>query len=118
MQDIRELTRLETRQRFLAEAGARLSTSLDVETTVRELVRLAVPGLADWAFYNVHDEGSEILRIVEVQHHDPERVAYIRAVEGRYPMRVDEPAGAAEALRTGQPQLLPHIADTLLQAVA
>src|SRR5438093_1037465 len=38
----------EAHSTFIAEAGTRLDTSLDFETTVRTLARLGIPQLADW----------------------------------------------------------------------
>jgi PAS domain S-box-containing protein len=105
VQDMREVTRLELRQRFLAEASARLSTSLDVEATIRELVRLAVPRLADWASFAVHDAGAAVLRTLEIRHHDPERLRFAFELERRFPARADDATGAARALRTGEPEL-------------
>jgi signal transduction histidine kinase/DNA-binding response OmpR family regulator len=60
----------EQRARFLAAAGERLSASLDVEGTLRELARLAVPTLADVCIVDIVDaDGS--LRRVDVTHADP-----------------------------------------------
>jgi PAS domain S-box-containing protein len=47
-QDATAQKRAEAAQRFLAEAGEALATSLDVEATLANIARLAVPRLADW----------------------------------------------------------------------
>jgi PAS domain S-box-containing protein len=118
VQDIRELARLELRQRFLADAGARLAASLDVEATIRELVRLAVPRLADWAAFTVQDAGAAALRTVEIRHRDPERLRFAHELERRYPARADDATGAALALRTGEPQLVADVTEESLAAWA
>ncbi len=46
--EVRDRTRAEQAVRFLAEAGAALSESLDYERTLAEVARLAVPFMADW----------------------------------------------------------------------
>src|SRR3712207_8909773 len=46
--DITERKEAERTQRFLAEAGALLSSSLDYRTTLASVARLTVPTLADW----------------------------------------------------------------------
>jgi DNA-binding NtrC family response regulator len=42
--------------RFLAEAGAELSSSLDYRATLAGVARLSVPHLADWFAVDVHEE--------------------------------------------------------------
>src|SRR5438093_11152460 len=46
--DISRRKRAEARLGLLVEAGAVLASSLDYETTLRNVVRLAVPFFADW----------------------------------------------------------------------
>lgn len=65
-----------TRLSFLAEASAALTTTLDVETTIRRIVGLAVPRLADWC--SVH------LTSADGEHLDVDR----RARSGRDPGHV------------------------------
>ena len=48
IEDITEVKRAEHAQRFLAQAGAVLASSLDYEQTLNRIARLAVPRLADW----------------------------------------------------------------------
>jgi PAS domain S-box-containing protein len=48
-QDATAQKRAEAVQRFLAEAGEALATSLDVEATLANIASLAVPRLADWS---------------------------------------------------------------------
>jgi PAS domain S-box-containing protein len=49
LRDVTHRKRAEAAQEFLAEAGALLASSLDYETTLRSVTRLALPRLADWA---------------------------------------------------------------------
>jgi PAS domain S-box-containing protein len=48
IEDVTAVKRAEARQRFLAEAGALLSSSLDREETLRAIASLVVPEVADW----------------------------------------------------------------------
>jgi hypothetical protein len=43
---------------FLAEAGTVLSSSLDYETTLTAVTRLAVPAIADWCAVNIVGEAA------------------------------------------------------------
>ena len=78
-----------SRQSFLAEASAILSSSLDYEETLASLARLCVPFLADWCAVDVLD-GSE-LRRVAVVHADPAKVEFARQLQERYPPNPDSP---------------------------
>jgi PAS domain S-box-containing protein len=102
---------------FLAEASTRLASSLDYEATLRQIVALAVPDIADWCAYTV-DGGDGTVRMVAVHHTDPDRAAFVRELARRYPIRADEPAGAARVLRTGEPELIEQIPDAVLEQVA
>ena len=52
------------------------------------------------------------------RHADRDKEAFIAESVRRYPIRADEPAGAARVLRTGEPELIPEVPDALLEAVA
>src|SRR5215204_5971509 len=52
-EDITERKRVEEAQRFLAEAGESLSSSLDYRATLARVARLAVPYLADWCVVDI-----------------------------------------------------------------
>ena len=94
----------ELRTRFLAEAGARLTASLDRETTLRTLARVAVPTLADWCVVFMAD-ADEAARPLEAAHRDPEKEAMVRRL-------VDAsgdgaaPGPVLDALRTREPVLV------------
>ena len=57
--DISDRKRGEASQRFLAEAGRVLAASLDYQTTVRTVARLAVPTLAESCLVHVVNEEGE-----------------------------------------------------------
>ncbi|HUG40381.1 MAG TPA: PAS domain S-box protein [Longimicrobiales bacterium] len=51
--------RAEDAQRFLAEAGRVLSSSLDLQTTLSRVSRLAVPTLGEWCFVHLFETGKD-----------------------------------------------------------
>jgi PAS domain S-box-containing protein len=59
--------RLLSEAQYLAEASATLSSSLDTETTLASLARLAVPAFADWCFVDLAQKDGTFKR-VEVAH--------------------------------------------------
>ncbi|HWE43890.1 MAG TPA: response regulator, partial [Gemmatimonadaceae bacterium] len=106
----------EQRARFLAAAGERLSASLDVEGTLRELARIAVPSLADLCVVDaVEPDGS--LRRVEVTHADP-ALAATAAILRSPPDVTRASALTRRAVETGQPVVYERIDDAVLHALA
>src|SRR3712207_6168712 len=71
--DITERKQREEAQRFLAEVGATLSSSLDYRTTLANVARLAVPRLADWCAVDIVEEDGPLERLA-VEHEDPQKV--------------------------------------------
>ncbi len=114
IEDITEVMRAERAQRFLAQAGAVLASSLSTEETLTRIAQLSVPRLADWCAVALPD-GSE-LRTVAVAHVDPEKVEFARGYQARYPTPVAANTGAAGVLREGVSQVVNGISDELLDA--
>lgn len=103
------------RLEFLAEAGAVLGGSLDVDETLQQLADLVVPRLADWCVIDLVDEGC-LLWPSAVAHADPQQVATVRALQGHYGYH--DPHGPGRVARTGQPQLLEDVTDELVGFLA
>ncbi len=106
----------QARADFLVRAGDVLGSSLDYHRTLREVARLAVPILADWAVVDIVDANGA--RRLAVAHVDPAKVELARGVTERYPFDPNAPAGAGEVLRSGRPHLYPEITDAMLRAAA
>ncbi len=113
----REAELAHRRLSFLAEASTLLASSLDYESTLRAVARLAVPHLADWCVIDVADEEGTLTRIAAA-HVDPEKVALVQELEQRWPQRPDDPFGSYAVLRSGTPELSPEVSDDLLRAIA
>lgn len=101
---------------FLAQASDMLSQSLDPKDTLAQLVRLAVPNLADWCIVELVEDGA--IRTMEVAHNDPSKVALAWELRERYPLKLDDPVGVATVLKSGQSELYPEVTDELLQIAA
>jgi PAS domain S-box-containing protein len=111
--DIDDQWRASDALRFLDEAGALLSSSLDYEATLAAVTRLAVPRLADWCAIELAEEAGTS-RQVGVAHVDPAKVRLAEELRVRYPPRPEDRYGALEVIRTGRPVMLPDIPDELL----
>ena len=114
IEDVTEVKRAELAQRFLAEAGAVLASSLDYEQTLARIAELAVPRLADWCAVTLPD--GDRLRTVAVAHADPDKVRFARDYQQRYPTPLSAPTGAPQVLRDGVSQLINGITDEVLAA--
>lgn len=104
------------RVRFLADATTELSKSLDYETTLANVARLAVPTFADWCAIDVVED--DRLHRLAVEHVDPDKVRLALELERRYPADREAPNGAWEVMRTGQSTLIPEVTDEMLVASA
>ncbi|MFW6078972.1 MAG: ATP-binding protein [Gemmatimonadota bacterium] len=105
-------------QSVLAEAGEILASSLDYDSTVRSVARLAVPRLADWcAIGALGSEGT--LRPVEIAATDPRREAALHELADEWSDWV-RTAGhpVTRALRTGRAQVVPTVTEAMLGAFA
>src|SRR5260221_7266938 len=100
---------------FLVRASAVLGASLDYETTLADLARLAVPTLADWCAVDMLGEDGAIHRLA-VAHKDPAKVQWAYELQRRYPPDPNAPNSTYQIIRTGQPVFLPDIPDEMLVA--
>ncbi len=108
----RERQRLE----FLAEASAVLASSLDYESTVKEVARLAVSQLAAWCTVHIAEEG-RLTRLV-VAHADPEMAGIAEEYDRRYPERIEPDQGVGKVFATGEPEVVLVITPEMLRAAA
>jgi serine phosphatase RsbU (regulator of sigma subunit) len=98
---------------FLSHATAVMSRSLDLNRTLDELARLAVPRLGDWCSIELVGESGEI-RNASTAHVDPEKVELAETLRTRYPIDPEDPTGVANVVRTGRAEFYPEISDRLL----
>jgi PAS domain S-box-containing protein len=117
IEDVTEAKDAELRQRFLAEAGQLLATSLDYEQTLERVARMIVPGLADWCGVEMVDEHGESHQVA-VAHVDPEKVQLAHDLRRRYPTDPDSPTGVPAILRGGPAEVYPEIPDELIERAA
>ena len=111
--DISERKQKEIAERFLYEAGTALSSSLDYETTLSTVARLAVPHFADWCAVDMLGEDGLAHRLA-VAHSDPDKLAWAEELHQKYPPDPNLPRGLYNVLRTGKSEFYPEIPDELL----
>src|SRR5262249_50478289 len=117
LHEITERKRAEEVQRFLAEASDLLAASLDYETTLVTVARLAVPRLADWCLIHLLN-ADQSMRRVALTHADPSKQAVADELQEKYPLDSDAPYSYPRVMRTGQPELIPMVSDAGLAKIA
>jgi signal transduction histidine kinase len=106
VRDATERKRAEQAARFLAEVSEVLASSLDYETTLASIARLAVPRIADWCAVHVRREDGTIQQLV-LTHVDPAKVELARELQRRYLDDPQVPYSVSNVIRTGKPELAP-----------
>jgi PAS domain S-box-containing protein len=93
----------ERRARFLAEASEALAASLDEEEIYQEVVRIAVPFLADICIVDRLEEG--FARIAAVNQSSKASPDVISRLSEYYPIGLHDHYLVAEVLRSGRPRI-------------
>jgi PAS domain S-box-containing protein len=117
IEDVTDAKEAELRQRFLAEAGQLLASSLDYEQTLERVARMIVPRLADWCGIDMVDDNGEVTQVA-VAHVDPAKVELARELRRRYPPDMNATTGLPAIVRGGPAELYKDVPDKLLVAVA
>jgi PAS domain S-box-containing protein len=108
--DIHDRRLAEERQRFLAEAGWVLGSSLDYEQTLADVARLAVPRVADWCAVDIFVDGK--LERLALEHVDPLKLTLARELQETMLTAVG--AAGAGAIRSREPVLVRDVDDEAL----
>jgi len=106
--------RAERRAAFLAEAGALLGGSLELDETLGRLAGLCVGRLADWCVIDLV-EATEIRR-VSGAHVVPEKRAVLEELARRHPASLEGRSPASLALRGARSVLYEEVGDEALRA--
>ncbi len=116
LRDVSERVRAQETQRFLAEVGEVLASSLDYDETLRSVARLSVRSLADFCIIDrVKDDGS--IERVEVAHRDPARSDAAEALL-RFPLDRRRRHLMGRVLVGGEPEVYEDVSDEHLASLA
>jgi PAS domain S-box-containing protein len=111
--DIDDRKRAEQSSRFLADASATLAELADYQSTLQKVAGLAVPAFADWCAVDMLEADGSIRRLA-VTHVDPDKVRLARDLFRRYPPQPSDAHGLMRVLRTGEPEWMAVIPDSVL----
>lgn len=96
----------------LREAALSLLGGEPVHAAQR-LADFVVPRFADWCAVDRLEADGSIARMA-VAHQNPEKVAFVRSLEERYPPDPNAPHGVPQVLRTGNAELVSEIPEEML----
>jgi PAS domain S-box-containing protein len=113
-----ENERLQQRLAFLAHAGLMIDVSLDLDETLRRLVGLTVPELAELAVIDLLADDGTIRGAVAAACSDRERARSLERIRREHPIDRNGSHPVAEVLRTGKAVLLPDLDEQALRKIA
>lgn len=115
MSDMVDLTAERDRLRFLTRATEVLLSSLDYDKTLQNFSDLAVPALGDWCAVDMLDEHDQLARAA-VSHTDAAKVKLAHELWKTHPPKPTDLSGVFHVLRTGEPEMLSEIPESMIDA--
>ncbi len=103
--------------RFRLEAGRILGSSLDFESTLRQVADLAVPRIADWCAVELLGDDDVLVQLA-LAHQDPTALAIVDELRRTYPADPTSDAGSYAVVRSGAPILVAEVTEEMLAAAA
>jgi PAS domain S-box-containing protein len=113
--DISARKAAEERLRFVADASRVLGSSLDYETTLEGLARLAVTELADYCLIDLVDDDGRVRRVATT-HRDPVLQTLVERLRDFPPG--PQPLGVPRVLRTGRPESVSEVNEETIATLA
>jgi len=111
-----DLHSAEAAQRFLVDASKHFAESLDYETTLAKIARLAVPAIADWCVVDLARDGTT--RRVALAHRNPDKEREVRDLDRGDSLDPTLMASVPQVIRTGRSEWKPDMSDQDLAAAA
>ena len=112
----REAEAARSRLSFLSEASRVLGSSLDYETTIRDLTHLIVPELGDLCVVDLAEEGQRIRRVA-VADIDPQREELVWKIAREHPRGFHSLPAHSRVFSTGESEWLPVVTDEICLAL-
>jgi signal transduction histidine kinase len=101
---------------FLVDATRLLANSLDLETTLATVARLALPQLGAWCIVDLHEGGQ--MRRLAVVHPDPGHQEPADRLRTGWPPERGDPIGIPRVMQTRHVEVIPEVSDEMLVRVA
>ncbi len=115
LRDITERKQAEETERFLADASARLSSSLDADRVEEAVCSAAVPALADVCLLDVVDSATGTIRRVIVAS-SGEVDDTLKELDRRFPLTWDSASPVIDVLRRGREEFIETVDQDWIEA--
>jgi PAS domain S-box-containing protein len=110
--DVTERRQGQLRATFLASASELLGSSLDHETNLDHVVRLAVPQIADLCVIDLIESDGTVRRAAV--HGEPTKTEIVHELGRRFPTPRDANYGPRAVIRNGRAELIPMVDEATL----
>ena len=114
--DIDKQKRAEAQQAFFALASDVLGSTLDIDTTLERIARLAIASLGTWCQIDLPDARGR-LRVAVVAHRDPQKEAQLATLCGERVYDDEARMGPPNVYRTLNTELLHHVDEAAVARV-
>jgi PAS domain S-box-containing protein len=111
--DITDRKKSEEKQKFLQKASSVLGSSIDYETTLKNLAKLIVPQLADYCRIVVAGESNQVKEI-NVTHADSKKLPLVKELYEQYKNSSNNRAGVGAILKSGKSEMISKITPEVL----
>jgi PAS domain S-box-containing protein len=101
---------------YLAEAGRKLSSTLEYDEVLRTVAEVVVPWTADYCIIDLVGEDGRSHRPLAI-HRDPARQELVERLR-HFPAPHDQHPGTAQAIRTGKVLVIPEVTEAWLRSSA
>lgn len=115
--DPRPTAHLDPAPRFLAHASQLLAQSLDYETTITTVAKMALPYLGSWSIVDLIDD-DQSMRRVGIIHPDPAKQVHARRLGIGWPPERSDPLGLPRAVVSRTTEVIRRVPDEMLEALA
>src|SRR5208282_4900399 len=113
--DIKERKQTEQSLRFLADVSRSLTKLVDYQSTMQEVVGLAVPDFADGCAVQIADEDGQLHQLA-ARHVIPAKAELIKEFGNRVQRDAENRIGGLSVYRTGRSQMIAEIPDIMLES--
>jgi PAS domain S-box-containing protein len=114
--DITERKRIENEQRFLAEVGSVLASTLDYDDTLENILRLAVRDIADFCIVYIVEESGEVRRLKAISRDSSK--GWICDLLLQIPFDQKRPSLIASVLETKHELLIEHLSPEMIESLS
>lgn len=115
--DIEDRKKAEGMQKFLADAGEMLVSTLDYRMTLQSIYKLAVPRLADWCSFDVVKDDGTFENLV-ITHKDSSKLEHVRKLHDHYLCHPASDVGISKVIETGEARVFTPMKQSINERIA